>query len=39
MNVLSLKFNCALENIEGMRLVGEMNNEEKQASITEESVI
>jgi len=32
MNTLSLKFRCAFENIEGMKVDGEMNNEEKQAS-------
>jgi hypothetical protein len=32
MSTLSLKFNCAFENIERMRVDGKMNNEEKQAS-------
>jgi hypothetical protein len=32
MSTLSLKFNCAFENTEGMRVVGKTNNEEKQAT-------
>jgi len=33
MIILSLKFNCAVENIEEMRVDGKMNNDDKLASI------
>jgi hypothetical protein len=32
MSTLSLKFNCAFENVEGMRVDEKMNKEEKQTS-------
>jgi hypothetical protein len=32
MSTLSLKFKCAFENIEGIKVDGVMNNEEKQAT-------